>query len=389
MFFDFEIEPKWAGLCRRASRRILASMVLVFLTLQAVQAQDEEIVPVPAPALAAPVAQPALCAEAGLSPEDCLELLGQFSLDLYCDINAVEDADCPAFLSAYRMPSDCRAANLTVLGCVDFLSRRTLYFREQVKGLIAQCAFETDEVCAPVEADLQAKVGALEVELAQATEDNADLVAELDELIAVRADLEAQATRLTQEAQARTAELASAQAALEDEQVSVGDVCRAAAVRLNARAQEALPTAAPTLDQIACEANPMAEITRFLTVLSSGVAPAPAPTPTPSPQPAPEPAPDAAPEPVSDLTCTAVPGAEDLIAFMTSEPGVFGGLAPVRFNRLIRELAEGKQAQETVNAVWPDPIDDIDVALPFLAIDLLCKQFPATCLADSGLDLCP
>lgn len=64
-------------------------------------------------------------------------------------------------------------------------------------------------------------------------------------------------------------------------------------------------------------------------------------------------------------------------------------MAPVRFNRMIRELADGKQAQETVNAVWPDPTDDIDAALPFLAIDLLCKQFPATCLANSGLDLCP
>ncbi|SNS42076.1 hypothetical protein [Antarctobacter heliothermus] len=421
MFFDFEIEPKRAGLRRHAIRRILTSMVLVFMTLQVAQAQDESLDPDPVPGQvadpvptpepdtlpdAAPVpvvpdqevvpgpvsaAPPALCAEAGLSSEDCQDLLGQFSLHLYCDISAVEDADCPAFISAYRMPPDCRAANLTVLGCVDFLSRRTLYFREQVKGLIAQCSFETDQVCAPVEADLQARIAALEAELAEVSADNVVLAAEIDTLTDVRADLDAQVARLTQDAQARIAELATAQAALDEEQLSVGDVCRAAAVRLNARAQEVLSTAAPTLDQTACVANPIAEITRFLTVLSAGgdpAAPPAVPAETP-PTPPLDPDPDAAPDTDTDRSCVAVPGAEDLIAFVTSEPGVFGGLAPVRFNRLIRELAEGKQAQETVNAVWPDPIDDIDAALPFLATDLLCKQFPATCLADSGLDLCP
>lgn len=410
MFFDFEIEPKRAGLCRRAFSAIVIPMALVFMTLQVAQAQEEGLdpspvpeqvldpvpppepdpVPVPEPeqeGVPDPVtaALPALCAEAGLSSEGCQDLLGQFSLHLYCDINAVEDADCPAFIAAYTLPADCRAANLTVLGCVDFLSRRTLYFREQVKGLIAQCSFETDDVCAPVEADLQTRIAALEAELAEVSADNALLSAEVDTLTGVRADLDAQVTRLTQDAQARSAELARAQAALEDEQLSVADVCRAAALRLDARAQEALAAPVPTLDQAACVANPMGEITRFLTVLSSGADPAAAPTVPPAIPPAatPEPAPDAG------LTCAAVPDAEDLIAFVTSEPGVFGGLAPVRFNRMIRELADGKQAQETVNAVWPDPTDDIDAALPFLAIDLLCKQFPATCLADSGLDLCP
>ncbi|WP_417209929.1 hypothetical protein [Antarctobacter sp.] len=362
---------------------------MVFLTFQPVFAQEDGDDPVVVPE---PAALPALCTQAGVSPEDCLGLLGQFSLDLYCDINAVEDAECPAFIAAYKMPPDCRAANLTVLGCVDFLSRRTRYFREQVKGLIAQCSFETDEVCAPVKVDLQERIAELEAQLAQVTADNADLRGQVDALTATKADLDAQVALLVQDAQAAAAELATAQAALEGKQLSVADVCRAAAARLNARAQEVLTAAAPTLDLTACAASPIAEITRFLTALSDGgdpAAPAPAPDAAPTPTPTPDPAPDSAPDPGSALSCAVTPGAEDLVAFVTSQPDVFGGLPPVRFNRMIRELAEGKQAQDTINAIWPDPIDDIDAALPFLAIDLICKQFPATCLAQSGQDLCP
>ncbi|WP_323768894.1 hypothetical protein [Antarctobacter sp.] len=379
MFFDFDIEPRLAGLRRFGLALVLTAIALVFLTFQPVFAQDEGDDPTPVPE---PAALPALCAEAGVTAEDCLGLLGQFSLDLYCDINAVEDAECPAFIAAYRMPPDCRAANLTVLGCVDFLSRRTRYFREQVKGLIAQCSFETDEVCAPVKVDLQDQIAELEAQLAQVTAENADLREQVDVLTAAKADLDAQVARLTQDAQATTAELAVAQAALEGKQLSVADVCRAAAARLNARAQELLAAAAPTLDLTACSASPIAEITRFLTALSEGGDPA---------APAPDAAatPDPAPDPDSALSCAVVPSAEDLVAFVTSQPDVFGGLPPVRFNRMIRELAEGKQAQDTINAIWPDPIDDIDAALPFVAIDLICKQFPATCLAQSGQDLCP
>lgn len=352
----------------------------------------------PGPAAVPDLVLPEVCAGSGLSAQACLDILAQMQLERYCRIKDVAAADCAAAISAYALPLDCQNADLTAPGCLDFLDSRTRLYREQVKGLIAQCKGEDLSVCQAFQDEngtLTARLTELEADLATLRGQNATLKDETTELAATAETL-------------RKA-LAQAEEAVARAQVDVADVCRAAALRLNARAEAALGPGAPVLDEAACAQNPIAEITRFLGAhdlpkdeAKAGDVPAdPAPDPTlaptsaPSPDPSPDPAPELDPEPASapepapeptEQACVALPTEDDLVVYFVTDPGVLSGLAPVRFNRLVRELTQGTTAQAAVDVVWPSSSGPEERDL---AVSQICSNFPVTCPEQSGVTICP
>ncbi|MGP6086011.1 hypothetical protein [Antarctobacter jejuensis] len=374
--------------CPERLRAVACATVLSVLASAAIAQEPEtadpsdpvetaEPVETPDPVAPAETAAPALvlpefCEASGVSAQQCLNLLGQLQVERYCRIKGVDLADCAGFIAAYALPNDCRNADLSAPGCIDFLESRTRLYREQVKGLIAQCNGEDLSVCQAFQdenTDLSAQLAGLEAEIADLQGENASLKDE-------NASLTAKTETLGKD-------LALAEAAVEAQQVDVVDVCRAAALRLNARAEAAFGEGAPVLDEEACARNPLAEITRFLGAqdLPRGAAKTGTvfddPAPGPDPQPAPEPA---------EQACTALPTEDDLVVFLVTDPGVFGSLEPARFNRLVRELTQGNTARAAVDVVWPTSSgpDERD-----LAVEQLCTSFPVTCPDQSGVEVCP
>lgn len=311
----------------------------------------------PDPADVAPVASvlPPICAAAGVSSEECLAVLAGFSFDAYCRLNDVPSSECLAFIRDYRMPVTCVSANLTLTGCIDFLDRQTRLYREQVKGLIAQCETGDAGLCTAAEA----RAAGLETDLAGLRAENGTLKAQVE----------------------------AAQAALDAREVQPADVCRAAAQRLNARATEVLGDAAPALDLDACTGNPIAEVTRFLALLSAPDAVAVEGTDV-TPEPVSEPVSEPPAAPTAAATCTALPTDGDLAFFLIEQDALFGGLGPVRQNVLVNSLLKGEPAVEAVEKAWPKPLDDAERARADESARLLCATYPATCPAESGVEVC-
>lgn len=317
----------------------------------------------PAPVL------PPICADAGVPVEECLAVLAGFSFEGYCRLNDVPAVRCLDFIRDFRMPVTCTSAELTLTGCIDFLDRQTRRYREMVKGLIAQCTAGDAGVCTAAEGEL----ALLRDQLFAAEARAGGLDAELDSLRAetgtLRADLDA------------------ARAALDAAEASPANVCRAAALRLNARAEAALGAGAPRLDETACAANPIAEVTRFVALLS-------APDPVKAdallrdessvPPPAATPAPPAP----GEAACVALPTDGELGFFLIEQDGLFGGLGPVRQNVLVNSLLKGEPAVEAVEKAWPKPLEDAERIRADEAARLLCVNFPATCPAGDGVEVC-
>ncbi|WP_141194840.1 hypothetical protein [Maliponia aquimaris] len=304
----------------------------------------------PPPAEADAVPLPPICAEAGVSAEECLAVLAGFSFDTYCRLNDVPAARCLAFVRDYRMPVTCASANLTLTGCIDFLDRQTRLYREQVKGLIAQCDAGDAGLCTAAEE----RAAGLGTDLAALRAENGTLKAQVE----------------------------AAQAALDAREVQPADVCRAAAQRLNARAAEVLGEAAPSLDLNACTGNPIAEVTRFLALLS-------APDRVKTDEVLRDAETPAPPPPATEETaCAALPTDGDLAFFLIEQDALFGGLGPVRQNVLVNSLLKGEPAVEAVEKAWPKPLDDAERARADESARLLCATYPATCPADSGVEVC-
>lgn len=390
------------GSIRLSAARIKTAMVVYGLCAAAsvALAQDDGDPLSPAPDTVSVL--PEFCASSGLSEQECLDILGQMDLVRYCRIKDVKPENCAAFIASYSLPGDCRSANLTTLGCIDFLGTRNRFYREQVKGLIAQCNGEDLSVCEVFQhenAELKARIAQLEAELSDARADLAETGSELAEIEGTNATLRTENTDLADRTETLQAQLALAETAREADRVDVADVCRAAALKLNAGAREALGAEAPELDEAACALNPIAEVTRFLgTVdlpaasltasdLPAGPAPAPLPEPAPEPDPVPDPEPD--PDAQTAQDCAPRPGDAELADYLGSEPAVFGVLAPVRFNRLVRELAQGTTARDAVNIVWPSTSDPEDFVLLEEAVQKLCSAFPATCTDEVEVTVCP
>lgn len=391
MFFDFDFKRYRRRLGRFGLVSFVAALTVSVATGQGGLAQETALDPKPDPVL--PVAPevavlPAFCENSGLTPEACLDVLAGLSLDQYCADKRIAPADCAGFLAAYRLPDICVNASLTVLGCADELARNLRSGRVQARNLLNRNRELSDQIKdltvpdpEPRE-DLTEQIARLTAEKAELESQVGALTGQVDVLTDQADVLAGRVALLTGQADILSAELDAAKVTIEDQKVSVVDVCRAAAGRLDGPAREALGPDAPKLDQKACAANPIAEISRFVAALPAGTVSVAALA-------AKQPVQTGLTDPAGlgpDADCAVRPTPQELTDFVQSEPSVFGLLDQGQVDLLVQDLAKGLPGQEVVNAVWPEGFEA--VGLSFVAVDLLCTRFPATCAAQNGLALC-
>ena len=327
-----------------ALQKALSAVLAVLVLTSATLAQEPDAVE------AAPVAPdlPPICAEAGLSIDDCLALFSGFvGPDLldYCGDSGVAPSRCVDFVRQHEMPLDCRSAKLTILGCVDFLNGRSRLYREQVKGLISQCAGADAAICDAAKgevADLREQLVQAEAQAAVLTEQVGRLTQEV--------------TTVTQTKDTAVAEISAAQATLAAQEVSSVDVCRMAALRLSDRLGVAVGDL--PLDPEACALNPIAEVTRVLA--TGGAAPI-------------------ASGAVAPAACVPLPSEGGITFLLVDEDALYGGLGAVRQDLLIQSLLAGATAATAIDEVWPKPLDEAETARMDQASALLCTAFPTTC----------